>query len=91
MNPSDIAYLSEALCLGVLLEAESWEMHSTPEDFCFGQDADTTHAINLHLHIRIAERISQIGQMRSPSSVLGIAFDDHCVFIEGVGQSEGSV
>ena len=46
-------YLAEALSLGMLLEAEGWEVHAAPEDLGFRQDTDTANAVNLHFHIRV--------------------------------------
>lgn len=42
----------------MLLEAECWEMYAGAEDICFGQDAHTTYAIEVHLRIRITVRIA---------------------------------
>jgi len=77
-------YLSETLSLSVLLKAECREVHSATEHFRFCQNAHAAYTINLHLHIRVTVRIAKVGEMRSPSGVLGVAFHDDRVFVEGI-------
>jgi len=52
------SYLAESFRLGVLFKAESWKMDTRPEDLCLCQDADTAHAVNIHLHVWVAVRVS---------------------------------
>jgi hypothetical protein len=42
----------------MFLKAEGGEVHACAEDFCFGEDADAAHAIEFHLHVRVAVWIS---------------------------------
>lgn len=81
-KPVEHAYLSKGLCFGVLLKGKGREMHSRPEDLCLGQDTDTADSVDLHLHVRVAKGVSQVGQMGSPGSVLGVSLDNDGVFIE---------
>lgn len=81
------SYLSESFRLSVLLETKSWEVYSGPEDLGLGKNTDTAHSINLHLHIRVAIRVSQVCQMRSPSRILGVTFNDHSIFVQSVRES----
>jgi len=80
-------YLAESLGLCVLLETEGREMDTGAEDLCLGQDTDTTNTVNLHLHVRIAVRVAQVSQMRSPSGVFCITFYDDSVLVERIGKS----
>jgi hypothetical protein len=82
-------YLAKAFGLGMLFETESGEVGTLAEDLCLRKNTDTTDTINLHLHVWIAVRIAQIGQMRSPCSVLGISFNNNSVLVEGVGKRKG--
>lgn len=74
-------YLSEAFCLGVLLEAKGWEVHAASEDFRFGEDTDASYSVNFHFHVWITVGIAQIGQMRSPSRVLCVSLDNDCILV----------
>lgn len=65
-------------------------MASSAENPGFGENADSTDTINLHLDVWVAIRVAKVSQMGTPSSVLGITFDNDGVFIECVGEGEGS-
>jgi hypothetical protein len=82
-------YLAKAFGFGMLLETESGEMGTLAEDLCFCKNTDTADTINLHFHVWVAVRIAQVGQMRSPCSVLGISFNNDSVLVEGVGKRKG--
>ena len=73
----------------MFFEAECWEMHAGAEDLCFGQNAHTTNAIEVHLRVGVAIRVAQVGEMRTPCSIFSIAFDNDGVFIERFGKFEG--
>ena len=75
----------------MLLKAESREVDAGAEDLGLGQDTDTTHAVDLHLHIGIAVRVAQVSKMRPPRRILGVSLDDDRVFIESVGKSQGGL
>lgn len=75
------SYLSEAFSLGMLLEAERREVDAGAEDLGLSQDRDTSDTINFHLHVGIAVGIAQVGQMRPPRGILGIALDDNGVLV----------
>lgn len=83
-----VTYLPKPLRLGVFLKAESGEMHARAEDFRFCQDGNTTHAIELHLHIWIAVWISQVSQVRSPRSIFSVALHNDGIFIKCICQTE---
>src|SRR5690242_7502840 len=72
----------------MLLETESREVDTRTEDLGLSQNTDTTNSVNLHLHIWITVGVAEVCQMRSPSSVLCVSFDNDSVFIEGVGERE---
>jgi hypothetical protein len=73
----------------VLLEAEGREMHARTEHAGLGQDADTANTINLHLHVWVAIGITEVGQMRTPCSILGVALHNDGIFVEGICQGQG--
>lgn len=81
-----VTHLAESLRLSVLLEAKGREMDTTPEDAGFGQDTDTTNAIELHFDIRIAVWVAKVGQMGPPGGILGVTFHDDGVLVESFGQ-----
>ena len=64
-------------------------MYTRAEDTSLCQNAHSADAINLHLHVGIAVWVSQVGQMRPPRGVLGVAFDDHRILVQGVGEGQG--
>lgn len=66
-------------------------MHARAEDFGLRQDAHAADAINLHLHVRIAVGVAQVGEMGAPGRVFGVALDDDGVFVESVGEREGGL
>lgn len=66
----------------MLLKGKGREMDSCSEDLCLGQDTDTADSVDLHLHVRVAKGVSQVSQMRSPGSVLGVTLDNDGVFIQ---------
>ena len=68
----------------MLLEAKGREVDTSSEHPGLGQNANTADAVNLHFHIRVAIRISQIGKMRPPCRILRVAFHNDCVFIQGI-------
>lgn len=73
----------------MLLEAKRGEVDALTEDFCFGEDTDATNTINFHFHVWIAVRIAEVSQVRSPSRVFCVAFDDNGILIERIRESEG--
>lgn len=75
----------------MLLEAEGREMHSRSEHFGLGQDADSTDTIDLHLHIWITVGVAEVGKMRSPRRVLGVAFDNDGVLVKGVRKRKSCI
>jgi hypothetical protein len=81
-------YLSETLCLSMLLKAEGWKMYATTKDVRLGQNADSSYAINLHLHIWVAIWITKVGKMWSPGGVLSIPFHDHRVLVKSFSKRE---
>lgn len=81
-------HLSEALGLCVLLEAESREVDTGSEDACLSQNADTSHAIDLHFHVWITIGVPQISQMRPPCRILSVALDNHSILIQGISQGQ---
>lgn len=80
-------YLAETLGFCMLLETESWEMDTVSENASFGKDTDTSDSVDLHLHIWITVRVSEVGQMWPPCGVLGITLNNHSIFIQGICQS----
>lgn len=82
-------YLAETFRLCVLLEAKCREVNTVPENKSLGQNTDTTDTVDFHFHIWIAVRVAEVGKMRAPRGVLGVAFDNDRVFVQGVGQSQG--
>ena len=86
-----VTYFAKPLSLSVLLEAESREMHAAAKDLSFREDAHTADAVNLHLHVWVAVRVSKVGQMRSPSSVLRVALDNHGILVQRIRQSKCSL
>lgn len=84
-------YLAEALRLGVLLEAESWEVDTCAENLGPGKNADTTNTVNLHFHVWITVWVPKVGQVRSPCGVLGIALDNDSILVQRIGQREGGL
>lgn len=81
-------YLAEAFGLGMLLETEGREVDTGSEDSGLGQDTDAPHSIDLHFHIRVAVGVAQVGQVRAPGRVLGVALHDDGVFVERVGEGQ---
>jgi hypothetical protein len=81
-------HLSEALGLGMLLKTKCWEMDTRAEDSCLGKDTDTANTVQLHLHVRIAVGVAEIGQMRPPRRVLRIAFHNHRIFVQSFRKSQ---
>ncbi len=77
-------YLAKGLRLGMLLKAEGREVDPVSENSGFGQDADTSDAVDFHLHIGVTVGVSEVCQMRPPGGILGIAFDNHGVFVQSV-------
>ena len=70
------------------LKAKCREMDTCAEDLCLGQNADTANAVEVHLHVRIAKWIAQVGKVRSPCGVLGISLHDNCILIYCLRQSQ---
>jgi hypothetical protein len=68
----------------MFLKAESREVHARAEHLRLGEDTDTSNTINLHLHIRVTVRVAQVGQMRTPGSILGVALNNDGVLIKGI-------
>jgi hypothetical protein len=75
----------------MLLETERWEVHASSEHFGLGQNTDTSDTIKFHLHIGIAIRVSKVGEMRSPGSVLGISLNNDGILVQGVCKSKGGL
>lgn len=74
----------------MLFEAERREVDTRPEDLGLGQDADTTHSVDIHLHVGITVGIAQIRKMRSPSGIFGITLHYDGILVERVCQCKGS-
>lgn len=72
----------------MLFEAESWEMNTSAEHTGLGQNANTTNAIQLHLHVRVAEGITEVGEMRSPCRILRITLNNNSILVECICQRE---
>lgn len=85
-----LPYLAKPFGLGMLFEAECWEVDACTEDPGLGQDTDTANAVQFHLHVRITIGIAEVGEVRPPRSVLGISFHDHGVLIQSICQRQGS-
>lgn len=88
LDLSGKTYFAKALGFRVLLEAEGREMHTRTEDLSLSQDTNTANTVNFHFHIRISVRIAQVGQMGTPRRIFCVAFDNDCVFIEGISESK---
>lgn len=84
-------YLAKSFSLRMLLETESREMDTRAEDLRLCQNTDTTDTVNLHLHIWIAVRVAEVSQMRSPGSVLCIAFDNDSIFVKSISKRESGL
>jgi hypothetical protein len=82
-------YLAKAFGFGMLFKTESGEVGTLAEDLCFCENTDTSNTIDFHLHVRVAVRVAQVGQMRSPCGVLGISFDNDSVLVKGVCKRKG--
>lgn len=78
------SHLSKSFGLGVLLKTKSWEVYSRPEDLGLGKNTDAAHSIDLHLHIRVAIWVSQVCQMRPPSCILGVTFNNYGIFVQSI-------
>jgi hypothetical protein len=65
----------------MFLEAESREVHARAEHLRLGEDTNTSNTVNLHLHVWVTIRITQVGQMRTPGSILGVPFDNDGVLV----------
>lgn len=70
----------------MLFETESREVNPRSEDFGLSKDADPTNTVNLHLHVRIAIWISQVGEMRPPCSIFRISLDNDGILVQGICQ-----
>lgn len=75
----------------MLLKAKSGKMHTSAEHTRLGQDTHASDAVNLHFHVGIAKGVAEVGEVGPPGGVLGVAFDDDGVFVEGVGEGEGGL
>jgi hypothetical protein len=84
-----LRHLAEPLGFSVFLKAESREMDASAEDACFGEDGDAADAVEFHFDVRVAVGVAEVGEMGSPGGVLGVAFDDDGVLVEGVGEGDG--
>ena len=73
----------------MLLKAERREVDAISEDTSLGQNANTPNAINLHLHIRVTIGVPKVSQMRTPGGILRIAFDNHGILVQRIGQRQG--
>jgi len=76
-----LSYLAESFSLGVLLETESREVHATSEDLGFRQNAHSSDTVDLHLHVGVAVRVTEVGKMRAPCGVLCVAFDNDSILV----------
>lgn len=74
-------HLAKALGLCMLLEAEGRKVDAGSEHTGFGQDADTSYSINLHLHIWISVGVSQVGQVGPPCRILGVSLNDDSILV----------
>lgn len=86
-----VSHLSESFSLGVLLEAECREVHAASEDLGFRQNTHTADTVDLHFHVGVAVRVAEVSKMRAPCGVLCVALDDDGVFVQSVGEREGSL
>lgn len=83
-----VTYLAEAFGLSMLFKTKRGEVYTLSEDLRLSKNANTTNTVDLHFHVRVAVRIAEVGQMRSPGSVLCVTFDNNSVFVKGVRQSQ---
>lgn len=83
-----VVYLAKSLCLSMLLEAERREVDSRAEHLRLGQNTDTSNAIQLHLHVGITVRITEIGQMRPPGGILSVTLYNDSIFVQGFRESQ---
>jgi len=79
-----IFYLAEAFCFCMFFKAECREVNSRSEDFRFCQNTDTANTVDLHFHVGIAIWVSQISEMRAPSGILSITFNNDGIFIQSI-------
>lgn len=68
----------------MLLETESREVYSLTENLGLGKNTDTTNTVDLHLHVGVTVRVTEIGQMRTPGSVFCVTFDNDSILIQSV-------
>lgn len=83
-------YFSESFGLGVFLEREGGEVGTGAEDTGFGEDGDSADTVNVHFDVRVTVGVAKVGEMWAPGCVLGVAFDDDGVLVEGVSEGERS-
>lgn len=74
----------------MLLKTKGREMDSVSEDASLGQNTDASDTIDLHLHIWVTVRVTEVGQVRPPRCIFSVSFDNHGVLIKSVSQSESS-
>lgn len=91
MKQCKTSYLAKSFSLSVLLETESREVHTTSEDLGLCQNAHTSNTVNFHLHVRVTVRVAEVGEMRAPSGVLCVAFDNDGILIKSIRESKCSL
>ena len=68
----------------MLLETESREVHATSEDLGLRQNTHTSDTVNFHLHVGVAVRVAEVGEMGAPSGVLCVALDNDSILIKSI-------
>jgi hypothetical protein len=76
-----VAYLAKSLGLRVLLETKGREVDTCPEHLCLGENTDASYSVQFHFHVRVSVRVTEVGQVRPPGGVFGVAFHNDCVLV----------
>ena len=77
-------YLAKRLGLGMLFEAESGKVNPRAKNSRLCKDTDTSNPIQFHFHVRIAIRVTKVGEMRPPCCIFGVSLDNDRVFIQSI-------
>lgn len=72
----------------MLFKTEGGKVHTGTENSGLCENADSTHTINLHLHVWVTIWVAEIGQMGPPCCVLGIPFDNDCILVKCIRKSK---
>lgn len=86
IQAKEMTDLSKTLSLRVLLETKCWKVDTRSEHACFGQNTDTSDAIDFHLHIWITVWVSKVGQVGPPCCIFSVSFNNHGIFVKCVRQ-----